>query len=140
MVFTTEYRDLFVPLDAENLVRAWTACESAGLSLWRGEEPLDAPRDLQLARAVVEHRASTVALGDQRLQIDLALVMAGFTFEAVWPRRRTFLVDGVEIPVALLTDIVRSKAAAGRPKDHLFLATHEEAIRQLLGSDPKDEP
>jgi len=30
---------------------------------------------------------------------------------------------------------VQSKAAAGRPKDRLFLATHEEALRDLM----KDE-
>ena len=35
------------------------------------------------------------------------------------------------VPVASLKDIVVSKAAAGRPKDRLFLATHEEALREL---------
>ena len=44
--------------------------------------------------------------------------------------QRVFLV---QIPVARLRDIVASKAAAGRPKDRLFLATHEEALRQLMG-------
>ena len=47
-------------------------------------------------------------------------------------RERMFVVDGVEIPVARLTHIVESKAAAGREKDRLFLATHAEALRQLL--------
>ena len=60
------------------------------------------------------------------------MVMAGFDFDRVWSSRRTFLVDGVEIPVARLTDIVNSKAKAGREKDRLFLATHAEALRQLL--------
>lgn len=57
--------------------------------------------------------------------------MAGFTFDEVWPRRRVFTVEGVDVPVASLKDIVASKAAAGRPKDRLFLATHEEALREL---------
>ena len=39
--------------------------------------------------------------------------------------------DDVDIPVARLADIVTSKAAAGRKKDRLFLATHAEAIRQM---------
>jgi hypothetical protein len=30
----------------------------------------------------------------------------------------------------------RMTAAAGRPKDRLFLATHAEALEQLLGADP----
>jgi len=57
--------------------------------------------------------------------------MAGFSFEEVWPRRRVFKVKRVDLPVASLKDIVASKAAAGRPKDRLFLATHEEALREL---------
>ena len=51
----------------------------------------------------------------------------------VWSRRRTFIIDGVEIPVASLADIVQSKADAGREKDRLFLATHEDALQQLFG-------
>jgi hypothetical protein len=44
-------------------------------------------------------------------------------------------VEGVEVPVARLRHIVDSKAAVGRPKDRLFLATHEEALRHLLKAD-----
>jgi hypothetical protein len=58
--------------------------------------------------------------------------MAGFEFENVWNERGHFVVEGVEIPVARLTHIVESKAAAGREKDRLFLATHAEALGQLL--------
>ncbi len=131
-LFTTQDQDLFLPLDPENLLRAWQSCDGIGLSLWAGDERLDSPRDLQLAGAVVERGAGTTATDDEGLQIDLALVMAGFDFERVWSSRRTFLVDDVEIPVARLTDIVNSKAKAGREKDRLFLATHAEALRQLL--------
>jgi len=63
--------------------------------------------------------------------VDLTLVMAGFAFDEVWARRRVFKVEGTGVPVASLKDIVASKAAAGRPKDRLFLATHEEALREL---------
>jgi len=38
----------------------------------------------------------------------------------------------VEIPVARLLHIVTSKHAAGRDKDRLFLATHRDALEQLL--------
>jgi hypothetical protein len=61
--------------------------------------------------------------------------MAGFDFEAVWNERRTFEVDGVSVPVARLLHIVRSKEAADRDKDRLFLATHAEALKQLLGGE-----
>jgi hypothetical protein len=38
------------------------------------------------------------------------------------------VIDGVEIPVASLADVVRSKEAAGRPKDQLTLPT----LRRML--------
>ena len=60
-LFTTQDQDLFLPLDPENLLRAWQGCVDTGHSLWAGDEPLDSPRDLQLAGAVVERRAGTTA-------------------------------------------------------------------------------
>lgn len=123
---------MFVPSDPANALAAWAACESVGLELWSGREPLDRPRDLLLAEAVVARRALVRASDGRGLDIDLTLVMAGFEFEAVWSERNLFRAEGVEIPVARLRHIVESKAAAGRPKDRLFLATHEEAVRVLL--------
>jgi hypothetical protein len=35
-IFTTQDRDLFLPPDPENLLRAWQACDAIGLSLWAG--------------------------------------------------------------------------------------------------------
>jgi hypothetical protein len=137
-LFTTQDRDLFLPPDADNLMRAWDACDEAGLALWSGDEPLDTPRDRVIADAVVARRTLVrAASGD--LQVDLTLVMAGFEFERIWNERRLFTVDGVEIPVARLAHIIESKAAAGREKDRLFLATHSEALRQLLHPS-KDPP
>ena len=108
VVFTTEDRDLFLPPDPQNELKAWQACRREGLELWCGEEPLGDPLDAFLAKGVVSRRALVRAQGDDLL-IDLTLVMAGFEFDEA------------------------SKAAAGRPKDQLFLATHEDALRQLLG-------
>jgi len=119
-----------LPLDPDNLLRCWDAFEAAGLSLWAGDEPLDIPRDRLLAERIVERRfvTHTTNLGD--FHVDLTLVMA--EFETVWRDRRLFVVDDVEVPVARLFHIVESKHAAGRDKDRLFLATHREALQQLL--------
>lgn len=83
-----------------------------------------------MAQAVVQRRALTRA-SFGRLFVDLTFVMAGHDFESVWRERRTFLVDGVQLPVARLAHIVASKAAAGRPKDLLFLEIHREMLREL---------
>jgi len=130
-VFVTEDSDRFLPLDPENLVRAWSGCEDVGLDLWSGEEPLDTPRDRWLAERVIERRALTRVTG-AGLHVDLTLVMAGHEFEAVWNERPGFEVDTVQIPVARLLHIVTSKHAAGRDKDILFLAAHRDILEQLL--------
>ena len=131
-LFATEDRDLFLPTDAENLLTAWRACESVGLQLWAGDEPLGKPLDRFLADRVVERKALTKATDDKGLEVDLTLVMAGFEFEGPWRERRVFRVEGVEIPVARLIHIVTSKAKANRPKDRLFLETHAEALKDLM--------
>jgi hypothetical protein len=130
--FVTQDHDLLLPPDPDNLVRAWAACGDAELELWLMDEPLDVPRDRWLAERVVERRALTRATGPDNFLVDLTLVMMGYDFEAVWSERREFVVEGVVMPVARLQHIVTSKHATGRDKDRLFLATHRDALEQLL--------
>ena len=130
--FATRDKDLFLPPDPDNLLLAWRAAEEADLELSCGQEPLDLPRDGLVARAVVERRALTRATDGVDLQVDMTLVMGGFDFETVWAERRCFLVEGVAVPVARLTHIARSKALAGRPKDRLFLESHQEVLADLI--------
>jgi hypothetical protein len=131
-VFTTDDFDLFLPPDPDNLVNTWAACDDAGLELWLSDDPLDRPRDRWLAERIIERRALTRATGPDDLLVDLTLVMKGYDFETVWAERREFVIDDAAIPVARLLHIVTSKHAAGRDKDRLFLATHRDALEQLL--------
>ncbi len=131
-MFTTRDYDLFLPPDPENALRAWQAADAAGLDLFCGDHPLDRPRDRFLAERIVERRSLVRATDGAGFDVDFALVMAGFAFEEIFDRRRTFEVEGVPIGVALLRDIVASKAAAGREKDRLFLAAHAEALKSLI--------
>jgi len=129
--FVTYDYDLFLPLDPDNLV-AWACCDDAGLELWLHDEPLDQPRDRWLAERFVDRRLVSRVTGPDELRVDLTLVMKGFEFEPVWAERRLFEIEGVEVPTARLLHIVQSKEAAGRDKDRLFLATHRDALEQLL--------
>lgn len=135
-VFTTRDRDLFVPPDPDATLRAWRSCEDAGLTLWCAAEPLDTPRDRQLAEAVIGRCATVRATDREGLAVDLTYVMAGFDFETVWASRREFVVEGIAIPVARLRQIIESKARLGRDKDRLFLAAHADALEQLF---PRDD-
>lgn len=137
-VFTTDDIDLFLPLDADNLVQAWIACEDTALDLWLDNEPLDRPRDQWLAERILERRALTRATGPDDLMVDLTLVMKGFEFDLVWAECRAFSIEGVDVPTARLRHIIESKHATGRDKDKFFLATHRDALEQLLK--PRDPP
>ncbi len=131
-VFSTKDRDLFLPLDARNLLQAWQLSVEAGCDLWTDDEPLGKPLDLPLAEAVVSRRALTTATHSDGLTVDLTLTMAGFDFETIWKEHGQFNVGNVEIPVARLAHIVESKARANRPKDRLFLETYRDRLRDLL--------
>jgi hypothetical protein len=128
----TDDWDLFLPVDPDNLVQAWAACDDIDSELWVGEEPLDRPRDRWLAERIIDRRALTRVTGPGDLRVDLTLVMKGFDFEAARQGRRVFVLAGVDVPTARLRHIVESKHAAGRDKDKLFLATHKDALEQLL--------
>lgn len=131
-LFATQDRDLFVPPEPSNLLLAWQVLQGAGWELWSGNEPLDEPMDLWLAEKVVAHSAAVQATRPEHLKIDLTLVMKGFGFEEAWAERRMFALHGCDVPVARLKHIVESKRLADRPKDHLFFATHEEILRDIL--------
>jgi hypothetical protein len=137
-LFVTADYDLFLPLDPENLLQAWAACDDTHLELWLGDEPLDRPRDRWLAERIIERRALTRATGPDDLKVDLTLVMKGFDFETVWKQRRLFSIEGAEVPTARLLHIVASKQAAGRPKDLLFLATYRDVLEQMLNKPDLD--
>lgn len=127
-VFLTEDQDLFLPPDPGNLLAAWRAAERLGLELMGEDEPLDMPRDEDLARAVVQRRALTHVCDGDKLSVDLSLVMTGFDFDTVYGECRRFRTGDVEVPVARLAHIVESKAKTGRDKDRLFLTVHADAL------------
>lgn len=84
---------------------------------------------------VVGRRAPTRASDGIGTDVYLSLVMSGFDFETIWTGRRTFEIDAVAIPVARISYIIESKARAGKEKDRLFIATHRDALDQLLAGD-----
>lgn len=139
-LFLTQDRDLFLPLDPANALAAWRACAALRLDLFCAAEPLDRPRDRPLAERVIAHRALVRATDGAGLDVDFTVVMAGFDFETIWRERRVFRVNRLAIPVARLAHIVESKRRAGREKDRLFLASHAEAIRDLMGSEARGRP
>jgi predicted nucleotidyltransferase len=62
-------------------------------------------------------------------RIDILTSISGVHFEAAWKSRLMVAVDGIEVPVLGLSDLLRNKSSSGREKDEADLPT----IRRLLG-------
>ena len=128
-VINTQDCDLLLPPDPAGLSRAIAVLKKLGYSLEAGGEPVD--QDLDLIRGIVRALGCVRAV-KKSARIDLPLEIAGCRFESLWKRQRRVKVGGVTLRVAPLRDILRSKKLADRPKDRLFLATFEDALKQLL--------
>ena len=50
-------------------------------------------------------------------RIDILKRIPGLDFSAAWEKRNKTTVDGVEIPIPALEDLIAAKIAAGRPQD-----------------------
>ena len=69
-----------------------------------------------------------VVRDDDGLQVDLMAMAHGLrSFEAVRARATVLTIDGVPITVASLADIIKSKRAAGRPRDKAVIELLEKA-------------
>jgi predicted nucleotidyltransferase len=58
-----------------------------------------------------------VWLGTPPLRIDLLQSVGGIRFEEAWQRREMVHLDGVDVTVIGIDDLIASKRAAGRPQD-----------------------
>jgi len=72
-----------------------------------------------------------VVRDDDGLQVDFMATVHGLrSYEGVRDRAMTVLIDDVPIRVASLADIIKSKRAAGRPRDLVVLDTLEKALEE----------
>jgi hypothetical protein len=139
-VVLTEDLDLLLPADPAQLRRAVVSLSGAGFLLEARGEPLVGD-DAVILAGIARARARVRATKDESA-VDLALEAAGLLFEDVWARHVVRRIDGTQVRVAPLPDIVRSKMHANRLKDRLFLATYADRLAELMreaGVEPPPE-
>ncbi len=97
--------DLWVRPSKENAERVWRALARFGA-------PLDevAVEDLTTPGIVFQ-------VGVAPRRIDILTSILGVEFEDAWSSRNEVDVEGLTLPVISRADLVRSKAASGRPQD-----------------------
>lgn len=132
-VMTTADCDLLLLADAAVLSKAIKTLRRLGFEIEAEREPL-VDEDAEVIGNIVRARAN-VRAHRRGTQIDLPLEIAGCSFESMWNRRRRLRVEGVPVHAAPLTDLVRSKELANRPKDRLFLETFRSTLKEMLGQE-----
>ena len=104
------------------------------------------PRNLTKIKAVARALDATVlrpyypaadlyrVIRDDGLQIDFMATLHGLrSFEGVRDRASTIEIDGIPLRVASLSDIIKSKRAAKRPRDLAVLPILEKALEEATG-------
>ncbi len=116
----TKDLDIWVLTSAENASRIVLALNDFGFdSLGIGVEDFLEP-------------GYVIQLGQPPARIDLLTSLTGLQFEECWSRRQLLRLNGLELPIISLEDLVANKRALGRNQD---LAD----LEQLIGSRPNAE-
>ncbi|HEU4558134.1 MAG TPA: hypothetical protein VFS20_09800 [Longimicrobium sp.] len=50
-------------------------------------------------------------------RVDILPAIDGVSFDDAWENRETHQIEGIEVPVLSVPDLLRNKRAVGRPKD-----------------------
>jgi hypothetical protein len=124
--------DLVVDLRAGEAIKAVAALTRLGME---PRAPVAARdfADAELRRRWIEEKGMRVfSMCDPRkplVEVDL-FVDPPFAFEALRSRAEIVRVEGVDVPVASIDDLIAMKRAAGRPKDHADIAALEALARK----------
>lgn len=62
-------------------------------------------------------------IGNSPRRIDILTRISGVEFERAYANRKTVSLEGLEVPVISLADLIDNKRASGRPKDLVDLET-----------------
>lgn len=121
--------DITPERDRQNLERLARALEDLDARIRTEGEPDGLPFD---RAAETLERVSVLNLTTRIGDLDLAFEPAGTGGFADLRRGAVEIeIHGLRIPVAALTDIIRSKEAAGRDKDRLTLPTLRRLLERL---------
>jgi predicted nucleotidyltransferase len=110
--------DFFVwatPENATNLIRA----------LARFGAPLDKISESDIATAGIVFQ-----IGNSPRRIDIITTISGVEFERAYANRKNILLEGLEIPVISVTDLIANKRASGRAQDLADVEKLESATKR----------
>lgn len=65
--------------------------------------------------------------GVDPVRIDILTSVSGLEFQAAWSQRQILELDGLQVPVVSLDDLIANKRATGRPQDLLDIQWIEDS-------------
>lgn len=136
--YVTTDVDVVPDSDAANVGRLSEALDELHALAWTESNPGGVPFDHDAASLAAVQRWNLVTdFG----RLDIAFEPSGTSGYADVARDATHLtILGAEVDVASLADIIRSKEAAGRDKDHLALPVLRRILAETRGDDGLLDP
>lgn len=125
-VFATLDFDVFINPTVANVSKAVSACRKLGYdAAVDGKE-----MDKVTVKDVVIHKKTIVCSNSYGVLFDLILSVSGYTFAQMACDARIFNSVKIPIKVGQLRKLLRSKKAAGRKKDLLFLKRYKSILEE----------
>jgi len=109
---------IWIAVDPDNAARTIGAIREFGF---------DAP---QLSAGFFLEDRSMVRMGEPPLRIEVLTVVSGLDFEEAYSGRVSVSLDGEEVSLINLSDLLKNKRASGRPKDLADLDFFERRERE----------
>jgi hypothetical protein len=129
-IITTGDCDILIPARFPAFRKGLELLAAMGFTLEAGDEPLPI-LDSVILKGIL--RARVVVRADRAdARVDVCTQIAGARFQQLWANHREFIVEGVNVRVGGLGQLIQSKRTANRPKDALFFEQHKEAIESML--------
>lgn len=82
---------------------------------------------LNLAKEDLQKEGTVFQIGVAPRRIDIITAASGLQFEAAYSRSLSVTVEGIEVRILSIDDIIRNKRASGRTKDLADAETLESA-------------
>jgi len=98
--------------------------------VWKSLQKFGAPLS-GFAREDLTTPGTVIQLGVAPRRIDILTQITAVEFAEAEPNRLLVNIEGIEVPVISLTDLLKNKKAVGRPQDEADVA-RLEALEQRL--------
>jgi hypothetical protein len=125
--------DIFIKPEPANIQKALRLLMDldSEFSLWVGEEKITDAND-ELIEKVALERPTVVCTDPYGTRVDLCMAVSGFTYDEMHKNVKLFRSGKNKVWVGALSDLLRTKEIAARPKDIDFLQRYRFYLQEMV--------